>query len=242
MRRILLATVALLGIAASASARAGTYQLTGTVFSDALTAYIQYTGTPEVPPVDVYVGPLNEEVTDITTHVTTSEVLYCDDIFNDYSSGGLYSLTRTTVDGSTTIGDEIIALLANAPQTTAVDLAALQAAIWTVENGKGFSIYGGDTAEFNTQMMTDIESVSGSSPIWAAPADDLLNQYTSVSGNNQNFVFLYPLPTPEPASILMLGTTLIGLGLVRKRRILNISAHSICHGMTLMRQARSKLA
>ena len=40
MRRILLATVALLGIAASASARAGTYQLTGTVFSDALTAYI----------------------------------------------------------------------------------------------------------------------------------------------------------------------------------------------------------
>ena len=41
MRRILLATVALLGIAASASARAGTYQLTGTVFSDALTAYIQ---------------------------------------------------------------------------------------------------------------------------------------------------------------------------------------------------------
>jgi hypothetical protein len=226
MRRILLATVALLGIAASASARADTYQLTGTVFSDALTAYIQYTGTPKVPPVDVYVGPLNEEVADITTHVTTSEVLYCDDIFNDYSSGGLYSLTQTTaVGGSAAIGDEIIALLANAPQTTAVDLAALQAAIWTVENGKGFSIYGGDTAEFNTQMMTDIESVSGSSPIWAAPADDLLDQYTSVSANNQNFVFLYPLPTPEPASILMLGTTLIGLGLVRNRRILKVSAH-----------------
>jgi hypothetical protein len=219
MRRVLVGPIALLGLAVSASARADTYQLTGSVFSDALTAYVQYTGTPEVPPVDVYVGPLNEDVTDITTRVTSSEVLFCDYIFNEYSSGGLYSLTQTTeVDGSTTIGDEIIALLANAPQTTAADLAALQAAIWTVENGKDFSIYGGDTAEFNTQLMTDIDSVSGSSPMWTAPTGDVLDQYTSVSGNNQNLVFLDPVPTSEPASILILGTTLVGVGLVRKRR------------------------
>lgn len=213
----------LLLVAFTGSASADEYQLTGGVFSGALTANILYTGTPSVGPEDVYVGPLNETITDDTFPTTAFvQTLYCDDIFDDYSSGGLFNLdTVTTVQGSTQIANEIIALLANAPQTTVAEQAALQAAIWSVENGVDFSVYdngNGDYALFSALMATDIANVTGSTPLWV-PGNNTLDEFTPIIGEaNQSFVYALGTPVPEPGALAILAIGILMIGIIRWHR------------------------
>lgn len=215
-------------------------------------------GPPGYPPItfngNVYIGPLNMSVVNTTTNVASPYTVYCTDIFNDYNPGGLYTLSSTNLTDqiAAEIGSsseaaikarQIGALLGNVRPLDAASGAAVQAAIWEIENEPGVTGYSvatgsflasvdaGDEAEFSADVSSYLGNVSGTNGTngsWQPSDSNTLWEFVVAEGQspNQNFSFIAssgvgsdpPLPAPEPASLTMLGLGIVGLSAFRFRR------------------------
>ncbi len=185
---------------------------------------LNYTGTgPSYPPIsfngNVYIGPLNMQVTNESTLISIQQTVYCTDIFHEYAAGGLYTLSATSLTGKLTAeygsdgsikAKQINALLSNAAPSDLPCDAAMQATIWEIENEPGvigYSLTTGnftsstnsDEAAFAADAATDLANVSGttgSNGIWQPTAIPVY-EFVPAAGQdaNQSFGFL-SLSTP----------------------------------------------
>jgi hypothetical protein len=215
-----------------------TYQLSGggVSWSTDLTANINYSPAGGGGfSIDPWVGPLSLSVTNLRNNTTDNQTVYCTDIFDDYRSGGVYQLGLLSQTVSLTSADRIDALLSHVRPTDAIEGAAVQAAIWKLENDPGndniasgiFSISpdgitgnGAVYQAFIAQTDTYLDKVD--SGLWRVQPGTKVRQYIAApgSGPNQSFSYLSPAAAniPEPASLALLCGGLAVLVKLRLRR------------------------
>jgi hypothetical protein len=91
--------------------------------------------------------------------------------------------------------------------------AAVQLAIWETEYGAAVTITPDDAGlqTVAAAYLTNLQSQ------WTLPADRVVRELTPANGQtNQDLVYLAPVP--EPASVGLLGSAMLALGYIRKRR------------------------
>lgn len=188
-------------------------------------------------------GPVTLDVRDVATGATTPLELLCTDVFDTYVSPGRYTLGRLsdTVRDPVKAG-QIAALLENGLSriTDNASAAALQLAVWEIENERGHTNYNVGAGQFyvtgyggavDPRMVADanadLENVT--TGVWKPRPGDIVMQFEPVSGqHNQSFAFVIPdsppSAAPEPSTLALLGAGValagwIGFAGAKRRRI-----------------------
>ncbi len=142
----------------------------------------------------------------------TQQTLWCTDIFDNFLPNGSYNLSNSGLNGlgATKVG-QINALLAHAllsPEysaDTAAGGAAIQAAIWEIENETanfGYDVttpalqvsvdsHAGNFATDVALFLGNVSGTNGTDGIWQPDGNQTVMEYVPVNpANNQSFGFL----------------------------------------------------
>jgi PEP-CTERM motif/Thioester domain len=157
--------------------------------------------------------------------------VYCVDLFDsidaDTTYNGVTFTTNGKVNGSTvTNAADIAWLILNTTVTNSTQAAGLQAAIWETEYGKNFTLLtGGQTATDESADLSALGHATVSSSLiseldWITPPTT--SEWSGKgweSVDQQGLVGLPdPPPVPEPGTLSLLGTGLLGIaGIIRRR-------------------------
>lgn len=229
MKTSILSMVAATSIMLASSAIASPFVLTaGPGFTSGdLIGTIKFSGSPKIQE-NAYIGPLNMTVTDVATNISFDQSMYCTDIFDNFVSGGTY--TTSFANLVSRIGaiktDQINALLFHAVVSDAPSGAALQAAIWEIENEPGtagynitnglFTISNVPNSTFFTDVMAYLTNIN--TGLWTLSSTKAVDEYVVIAGgsSNQSFGFLTTAPkgdtnVPAPGMLSVFGLSLAWL-------------------------------
>jgi hypothetical protein len=159
--------------------------------------------------------------------------VWCLDIYDYLGNSGDYVVSRLNLGGLDSPQDRAIAALmtqggavlasGNTPAGASLaDVsAAIQIAIWDEEYASDPSLAlsitpDSDTTVVNGLVSTYLTNVSGNNPAWTVPAGAYVATLTQTGNQSMGYD---PTPAPEPASLTLFGTAVLGLlGLRRRRR------------------------
>lgn len=180
-------------------------------------------------------GPLTLDIRNVQTGAVQLLELLCTDVFDDYVSGGTYTLGRLSDTLHDTVKlDQIEALIQNglSGATDNASAAALQLAVWEIQNEPGLSGYDVASGVFTVtgyggaidgNMVNEANDDLGKvvSGTWKPDPKEIVYQFEPAGGAeypNQTFAYIAPAPAPEPAAASLLGVGMIGLSLFARRR------------------------
>jgi hypothetical protein len=156
--------------------------------------------------------------------------VYCVDLFHEIEPNQTYNGVTFTTNGVVNNQminnkNQIAWLLLNITATTADQQAGLQAAIWEEEYGNAFSlITGGNIAADETADLNALSEAGSYSSTLYTQVDWITPPYTTSGWDkDENNDYLQglvgvPDPVPEPGTLSLLGTGILGIaGLVRRR-------------------------
>jgi hypothetical protein len=223
-------------------AQAGTLTLNSATMNQSYTAQIQGPASPFTGGgLNVYEGPITFNVTDATgTHNITA---FCVDLFDDIGLGpfspGLKYQTDTLTTTRDTNGQHLGTVISATKLTqinklltlasglelnmvaNAANLAAIQGAIWEIENpGYNVTSHNGlDAITDNYITQSAITDPAMAGFLQTGVQTTIISAYDSNGNYHQAFAFAVPGGVPEPATWAMMIMGFGGVGaMLRKRR------------------------